>query len=290
MNPLPPLSSTEPQNRLIVQKNRLGHVECMLEISHTLIDGISTQLLLDDLRYAYDDKLELIHTAGYRDYVRLTGERSLDESRSFWKSSLQNAEPCILPSLTKDVATIHEQKTLLSKVLIEKEIRDFCSRFELTAACVFQLAWSLVLQTYLNEAASCFGYVTSGRDAPIADIDKTVGPFINMLICNVACQNGESVLELLRRNQVQYVKSLEHQYLSVAEKLKNSRYPKAQLFNTIMSIMKESSQPMQPRTLEFSDFRGDAPTEVCFVQICDGSGTILTHAVRPDGQYRTSKQ
>jgi non-ribosomal peptide synthetase component F len=127
---------------------------------------------------------------------------------------------------------------------------------------VFQLGWALVLRTYLNDVGACFGYITSGRDAPIPDIDNTVGPFINMLVCRISPQQGEQILDLLRRNQAEFVQSLAYQHCSLAEKMKSAGRSGMAMFNTIMSILKGTETFPDASVLDFNDFGGSNPIEV----------------------------
>jgi hypothetical protein len=260
-----PIPQLRPQSRLTISGAMSGDAACLLEINHTVIDGISAQIILYDLRLAYDDQLEPTPAAAYREYVKFIQRQSMDDARAYWEDYLRGVEPCFLPkSPMRQLASIldQEQRAFHFTLPSGQLLREFCSEFELTMASVFQLGWALVLRTYLNELGACFGYITSGRDAPVPDIDNTVGPFINMLVCRFSPQEGEKVLDLLQRNQTEFVQSLTHQHLSLAEKMKSAGRSDMALFNTAMSVLKEKGYSPDASTLDFNDFGGDNPTEV----------------------------
>ncbi|TVY84983.1 Nonribosomal peptide synthetase [Lachnellula suecica] len=260
---LPAIADLRPQNRLTICGASSGEAVCLLEISHTVVDGISRQILLRDLRMAYDGKLDPTPQLGYREYVEWIKAQNLNNSRAYWDDYLKLAEPCFLSKspARQQVGVVDERRELHFTLSSQHLLRDFCSKFELTMANVFQLGWALVLRTYLNEVDACFGYMSSGRDAPIPDIDNTVGPFINMLVCFISPREGEHVLDLLRRTQAEFVLSLTHQHLSLAEKMKGVRQSGTVLFNTVMSVQKEIDYPSDASTLEFKDLGGDNPNE-----------------------------
>jgi hypothetical protein len=259
------ISHLRPPNRLTICGTASSEAACLLEISHTVVDGISAQILLRDLRLAYDDQLEPVPRMAYREYVKTIQQQSINDARTYWEDYLKDVEPCFLmKSATRQLATVLDQQqgTFYFTLPFGQSLREFCSKFELTMATVFQLGWALVLRTYLNDVGACFGYITSGRDAPIPDIDNTVGPFINMLVCRISPQQGEQILDLLRRNQAEFVQSLAYQHCSLAEKMKSAGRSGMAMFNTIMSILKGTETFPDASVLDFNDFGGSNPIEV----------------------------
>lgn len=266
------IPTLRPRNRLTICGSNMGNAACLLEIDHIVIDGISTQLFLRDFSLAYEDRLQSSSLTGYRDYVDFVQRQSAEDARAFWQQYLKDAEPCFLSMLPmRQVADepdrVREQMAYHFTITSAKSLRQFCSQYELTVASVLQLAWALVLQTYLNEPGACFGYITSGRDAPVPDIENIIGPFINMLVCRIQPREGETVIDLLQRSQDEFVQSLTHQYLSLGEKIKSAGQSDMALFNTIMSVLKDPGSSLQKTSVTFGDLGGDNPTEVSHLAI-----------------------
>ncbi|KAK5624973.1 hypothetical protein RRF57_000689 [Xylaria bambusicola] len=212
---IPPLS---PPHRLAICPSHTGYVECLLEINHAIIDGYSRQLFLRDLSLAYDNNLDTTPRQGYRDYVEYIDTYLIDEAKAYWERYLMSAEPCTLPSSPPRVMPQDTTQLCNFALPFGHTLREFCSQQELTPSNIFQLAWALVLRQYVNSESVCFGYMTSGRDAPIIGIDDIVGPIINMHICRVVMGPDETILGLLRKNQENYIESLIYQHLSITDK------------------------------------------------------------------------
>jgi aryl carrier-like protein len=259
------MSPLSPQHRLAICASPTGHVECLLEIHHALIDGYSQQVFLRDLSLAYENNLDATPIRAYRDYVEYIDTRPLDEAMAYWERHLRSVEsctllpspPCPVPDKAKDV-----RNTRNFALPFAQALRDFCSQHELTLANVFQLAWALVLRQYLNSESACFGYMTSGRDVPVVDIHDTVGPILNIHICRIVMEADEPILSLLQKCQANYVESLMHQHISIIDKIRSTRTSASTLFNTIMSVLPGIDDFDDQSALLFEDFKGANLTEV----------------------------
>ncbi|KAI9042398.1 uncharacterized protein KD926_005476 [Aspergillus affinis] len=257
---LPAIMPLRPPTRLIICGSPSGEAACLLDISHAVVDGMSRQIFWSDLCQAYEDKITSTSPATYREYFEYLAIQPLDDARSYWEEYLRDVQPCIFPGSSKpDDAVVHSRVDIT--LPFDKALRQFCLDYDVTLAMTFQLAWGLVLRTYLNADSACFGYVTSGRDVPIPNVDITVGPFINMLICNMSLQDTEKVLGLLERNQADFVQSLTHQALALGEKTRCSKVFDTALFNTVMSVQREEDEPSDELTLTFNDFKTEGGTE-----------------------------
>jgi non-ribosomal peptide synthetase component F len=62
-------------------------------------------------------------------------------------------------------------------------MQRFCREYEVSVADIFKTVWAIMLRSYLGTDSVCFGYLASGRDAPIPDVHNILGPLINMLVC-----------------------------------------------------------------------------------------------------------
>ncbi|KAI1275329.1 hypothetical protein F5Y07DRAFT_409348 [Xylaria sp. FL0933] len=250
-----------PPHRLAIGASHTGSVECLLEINHAIVDGYSRQLLLRDLSLAYEGMLDVTPLHVFRDYVEYIDALPMDAARSYWDRYLRSVEPCKLLSSPPCVVPKDLTQILKLSLPFGQELRDFCSQQELTLSNIFQLAWALVLRLYANSESVCFGYMTSGRDVPVAGIDETVGPIINMHICHIILGPDQTVLELLLKNQHDFVESLTYQHLSITDKVRSTDIRASALFNTIMSVQTEGEEREDQSALIFGDFRGVNETE-----------------------------
>jgi hypothetical protein len=78
----------------------------------------------------------------------------------------------------------------------------------------------------------CFGYLSSGRDAPIDGIESMVGPLINMLIARVDLTRP--LAEIVTHIDKYNIEHLKNQHISLAEVQHNLSTKR--LFNTNITV------------------------------------------------------
>ncbi|CAI4212353.1 unnamed protein product [Parascedosporium putredinis] len=92
-----------PPHHVTLHQTPSGKLMVQLDISHTLIDGTSVNLLLSSLISAYDSASpSSLKTDCYADYISYLQSQDLEEARSFWTTYLGECEPCIFPSVHSD--------------------------------------------------------------------------------------------------------------------------------------------------------------------------------------------
>ncbi|PFH58666.1 hypothetical protein XA68_13399 [Ophiocordyceps unilateralis] len=251
-----------PPHRFAICSSHHGDVMCLLEISHALVDGFSRQLLLRDLCSAYDGPLVRNHAVGtYRDYVEYLESIPREDAIIFWQSYLKSVQPCNLPPTPPRQPFNDTKRVHNFKLSSDHALHHFCAQQELTLGNVLQLAWALVLRLYVGAESVCFGYMSAGRDVPVPGVDEIVGPLINILIFRLPIDGGESLLDLLRQNQADFVQCLKYQHLLTADKMKAAEKSDSKLFNTIMSVQREIEPRRDDSSVEFGELGGEDPTE-----------------------------
>ncbi|KAJ5350735.1 hypothetical protein N7541_008462 [Penicillium brevicompactum] len=223
-----------------------------LELSHALVDGTSTQIILKDIKLAFEGQLyQIAPPLSYCDYVTFLQQQRKRTSLEYWKTYLQDVQPCHFPLLDDGRPQIHQWETIVMEVpsVTEAVVRQFSNEYGLTFANVVQVAWAIVLQTFTNTDCVTYGYLTSGRDAPLEGIENAVGAFINMLVLKADLSKSTTALEVLQRCQDDYLRCIPHQYVSLGEiqhAIGMSGQPLSNplskpLFNTAISIQKRAS-------------------------------------------------
>ncbi|KAJ5794578.1 nonribosomal peptide synthase [Penicillium paradoxum] len=255
-------------HKLTICKAPGQKVFCKLEMNHIIIDGSSVAILATDLRRAYDSVLDKTSRPLYSDYISYIQLQNVEDSLGFWVKQLNDVRPCHFPQLA-DGPDSHEATTpeLLSQEVVLDisfdAITSFCSRTGITISNLFQVAWGLVLRAFTGSDQVCFGYLTSGRDAPINDIADIVGPLINMLVCSLNMTESESSIEsLLQQVQQDFLDSLPHQHCSLAQIQHALPGASRDLFNTILSLQRSSPPASSDYTLSLGNVIGYDPTEV----------------------------
>ncbi|KAI0449776.1 peptide synthetase [Xylaria acuta] len=240
-----PLSGV-PLHRIVVCKATDKSTYMLLTKSHLLTDGTSTQILIRDLADGCGGDAETYCEPQnyYLDYIRYVASQDADLARSYWASYLDSAVTCNFPRLryTSDSpdAMMSHSSVSLQLHAPEADVRQLCRTQDLTVPSIFQLAWGLVLRTYLNSEDILFGLLSSGRDLPVAGIQDVVGPVANMLVMRSKIRSEMKAVEVAKGLQADYIEHLSRQTLSLSQIRHAARHENQTppSFNTILNIQK----------------------------------------------------
>jgi hypothetical protein len=254
--------------RFTVCQTERGKLLVAVEISHVLMDATSMEILKRDLALACDNKLECPTSgAPYNDYVAyLEGSRD-PATLKYWSSYLEGCSPCYFPRLN-DRSESHlaaESQSVRVAVPFEytSQLDAFCRETGLTISNVVQVAWGLVLRAFTGLDSVLFGYLTSGRDAPVAGIEDAVGPYINVLICRIDIKQSATLLETAHENQRDFMRGFSSQHLSLTELFHSASDGGHGMFNTCMSFPPETQGSGQNEGyISFQELEKVLPNEV----------------------------
>ncbi|QGA19993.1 hypothetical protein EYB26_007693 [Talaromyces marneffei] len=250
-------------HRLAICTNKTGKFFCRFDISNGIADGTSMPIIFRDLSRAYMGLAPVTERQPqYSDFVAHLLSKPKEKGVAYWKKYLEGSEPCLFPSLINDQ---QKEKSLGSEIIILKNnpaIKELCKNMGITMSSLFQFVWAMVLRTYTGSDEVCFGYISSGRDVPMQNIEEAVGAFINMLIYKIHLTDDLPLMKALKKTQRDFIKSMEHQAVSLAEVQHALGLADTPLFNTAFTFQRRSglevdSTPM----LSFKSFDSHDPSE-----------------------------
>jgi aryl carrier-like protein len=227
-----------------------------LDISHSLIDGHSAEVLLKDMASLLFDRKGRREILSYRDYVAYYQRiESKQVASQYWQDYTAKAQETHVPML-KDQEPMRDLQTLRFSFDITSDINHFCELQKVTIANVCQVAWGLVLRYYTGLENVSFSYITSTREAPLNGIMEAIGPYINTLLC--AMQLGSrKVSDVLSHVSQEYIQSLKHQNDFT------NKFSARQWGNTVMSFRRSLTQePESMMGLELDIIDAYSPTDV----------------------------
>jgi amino acid adenylation domain-containing protein/non-ribosomal peptide synthase protein (TIGR01720 family) len=271
----------QPPHRFTLCKTAGKRVFCKLEISHAISDGTSIPILLKDLAAAYILSLSRTRTASdgntapflkpdspdvgplYSDYISHLGSAVRGEDIDYWKAYLDGVEPCHINCPGDGGAQSKELKSLVLKLAQASKLRIFCSSHGVTLSNVLQFTWAMILRAYTGSEDVCFGYLTSGRDAPIRGIhDSAVGAFINMLTCRMILESSLNLGNALEKIQTDFVNGMGHQNCSLSEVQHELQLSGTALFNTAFTFQNRTGAVAATETsLHFEIVNAYDPSE-----------------------------
>lgn len=254
-------------HRLSICTTNAGAAFIRLDTNHAISDGTSTGILLRDLSAVYHGRqVPPPPVSQYRDFVSFLLQNPREKQVGYWVDRLSGIEPCLLPTSAQQpvvpATELHFTQVKLPKHIAR--IRTFCIQNGVTVSTLLQTAWAMVLRVYTNAEQVCFGYLVSGRDAPIDGIEDIVGPFLNLLVCKVPFDQASSPRNILQDLQAQFVAGLPHQFCPLADILHALELGGQTLFNTAFSFQRtsQSSTAELDERIQFRRQRARDPTEV----------------------------
>ena len=230
-----------PPHRFTICQTSDSKIFCKVEISHTIIDGQSMSVIFRDLALAYEGILPEGSGPLYSDYIGYLQSKPIDMGIDYWKAYLADVVPCDFPVLNDGLLPSAKQLHSLRLDFDSLQLLDlqtFCKARGFTFSNILHVAWALTLRNYTGSDDPCFGYLSSGRDAPLERLDDAVGPYINMLVCRLRITPTTRLDQILQRVQEDYIESFPYHHTSLAEVQHALRLSGTPLFNTSLSYRK----------------------------------------------------
>ncbi|KAF4838903.1 Nonribosomal peptide synthase chyA [Colletotrichum tropicale] len=216
-----------------------------LRLPHAQFDGLSLNVLVDDLSSAYDDNTghSLAPCAQFSDQVKcVTETKTTPEAYQVWKDVLDDAEMMRLDGqilrrgdgLVRTEESEKSVKEELSVVTAMTETAPLMAPAGITMATLVKLAWALTLSRLflpkqLNEKEAeggrsvVFGQVIHGRSLSLPYEDRIVGPCLNIIPVRVRLppttpnlDDPVSARVLLEQIQSQHMATLPVENLSLS--------------------------------------------------------------------------
>lgn len=251
-------------NQFTVCKTPSGRVFVKLEINHAIIDGGGVDVLLRDLTMAYDRRLTEGPGPRFSEYIKFIRTQSRGQALDHWKNYLSGVNPCHLAS-NAGYQSSRELKGILMDFQRYPELLGFCERASVTLANLTLSAWAIVLKQFTGSDDVCFGYLSAGRDAPVNGIQDMVGIFINMLCCRVQFSPTQTLDDISKRVNADYISSIPHQSCSLASIQHELGWQGQSLFNTTLSIQNHTvAGGNKDKGLSFDLQHAHDPSEVSY--------------------------
>ncbi len=243
---------------------------------HLLLDGWSSPLVMRELFTLYGagaDVAVLPPVQPFTDYLAWLSEQDTDAALQRWNDVLDGVtEPTLVApagsSLRADLPGEHSIAVPDGlAAALQRRSRDL----GVTVNTVVQAAWGLLLGHRLDRDDVVFGAVVSGRVPHVAGIETMIGLFINTVPVRTTLRPGERTDEFLRRAQDLQNRTLDDQYVGLADIQR--RVGIGELFDTLLVF---ESYPIDTEALaraqrsgglEVSDVRGHDATNFPLVLV-----------------------
>ncbi|MDQ3957288.1 MAG: amino acid adenylation domain-containing protein, partial [Actinomycetota bacterium] len=168
---------------------------------HLLVDGWTVQLVLGELMALYEDlsRTDLGTPGSYEDFVAWLRARDPAEAEGYWRSELAGFDsPTDLRlAAPAEPAEGHGMVQAFLDESVSAAAASFARRARVTLATVVEAAWAATIGVYSGDDDVVFGAIMSGRSAPVDDIERTAGLFINAVPVRIGMPGRTTVAEWL---------------------------------------------------------------------------------------------
>ncbi|KAH0497669.1 hypothetical protein TgHK011_004958 [Trichoderma gracile] len=221
-------------------------------VHHSLIDGWSFSIMLEELCLALDGK-QLPEPPQFTNIALAQARLQQDaQGNEFWGDLLRDglSQPLLgLPKPSRDTVVADWSSSLQVNLGYgPKELETKARLRGVTPATAIYTAWGMVLSSYSFSDEVAFGAVFSGRNIDVLGADRVVGPLLNTCPFPLKFKDGQSVADALSTVQSQLLRMLEFQWCAdnAMERIPADRISNA--FQTVVVI--EYGLPPLPQSCE----------------------------------------
>nr|AGS49961.1 long-chain-fatty-acid--CoA ligase [uncultured bacterium esnapd26] len=260
-----------PLARLVLIRIAEDRHRLLVVIHHTLIDGWSVAVILNEVAEAYTAGGQLPERAGsasYRDYLAWLDRQDKDAARAAWRAELSGLdEPALIataaPAADYDHRIVHLSADLHTRLL--QLARDH----GLTLNTVVQGAWAMVLARLLRRTDVVFGATVACRPAVLPGVESMPGLMMNTVPVRVPLDGGQSAMDMLAELQRRQAALIPHQHLGLPEIQKSAGSGAA--FDTL---------------LVFENYPRDFADPFTYLGTVEGTHYPLTLGIIPGDHFR----
>ncbi len=177
---------------------------------HLLMDGWCLPILFTELFEAYSvfgagKNPCLPSISPFKAYIKWLSEQDQEKAKAYWREQLEGflmSTPLPMESPTqmehplpiashRDGMVQYQELELKLDLQLSEGLKQFGRQHRLTLNTLVQGAWAALLSRYSGESDVVFGVTMSGRQVPVAGIDRMLGLFINTLPLRVKVESDE---------------------------------------------------------------------------------------------------
>lgn len=254
-------------------------------VHHAFVDGMSGQLIYGKVRDVIMGRSITIGTpfSSITNDLRHLQQEYQQKHRQFWaQQKLQHPQPAgelVLPPVREEMPAGIDSVAFSIPLA---EISAHARQTGVSLAAWYHAAWAMALSLYTDSDSVVFGTVLSGRNLPIAGVQDTIGPLINVLPFHAALNRQMSTRDFLRAVFAHSV-----QLASVQSSLPDDGYSRSFTSAIAMEFEMEPTDDHPVRPVEKSWFHVVPDIPLSVYTTYDGT---LRLCFRPQQFYRQDIQ
>jgi hypothetical protein len=200
---------------IIMHQQSLQH-SLVVRLSHAQYDGVCLTHFWESFQAIYQGNRPSGRSS-FVDYVFESTAANESRAYSHWTRFLEGSSVIEIAPNRRHAAKFSEQR-----ICGPRDIILPCGYLEdITPATVVKAAWALVLRTVYSQMDVVFAHVIAGRNISLRDIEKVMGPCLNLIPVRVVFDQTWKASDLLHHIQEQQVANIPFETLGFREILSN---------------------------------------------------------------------
>ncbi|MDI1486221.1 MAG: Non-ribosomal peptide synthetase [Ramalina farinacea] len=246
---------------LCVDENRY---RLIIRLSHTQYDGFCIPQLLNDLASAYHG--EHISSAGNFSAFVYDHIQRAPLAHEYWRRLLHGSN---MTRITSHLRPLDTTSSILVEASGLVDLRALPREF--TAATLATASWAKLLSKMTSKNDVVFGRVVAGRSSEMMDLEKMVGPCLNIAPMRVQFLPEWSTVDLLTAIQEQQVSSGPFESTGITEITNHcTSWPKGTDFDSFIRIVSSRlTDAMSPFGGPIGAIKHNVPTNSKFSITCN---------------------
>ncbi|CAG8179971.1 unnamed protein product [Penicillium salamii] len=251
-----------------------------LRIHHVLYDAISMGCLFNDLGAAYSGRVLATRSTHFHEWISQVNTEGTTEAYRYWRNLLQGVSPS---SLVRVLDSSTSENPVDSKISFKSNIQGTPAS-DCTEATIFKAACSVALSQVLDEQDIVFSYINANRSSTVPDVDKVVGPCINLLPVRARINEQSTIASFVAELQKQSTESAPYQHVGLLSVVQDcTQWPKSK-FGTVITFQNH-------RSVGDTVNLGDVGCSLSMDGRAGDSADIIIDATpQPDGQLKIGLQ
>lgn len=168
--------------------------EFSLVIHHALYDGLSLNLLLNQVQQVYTGRR--VPYQPFNRFIRYISQSNTESCKNYWLKQLAGVSGAAFPPLPSSDYKPFTDSTIRQTAVLK-------ATPGITTATVLQLGWAMVNSQYTDSSNVVFGLIVSGRSGSLEGIESVTGPTITTVPLHFRLNSEQSVRRELLRLQKQ---------------------------------------------------------------------------------------
>lgn len=211
----------------------------VLTIHHTLYDAWTLTMFLDDLNHQYfSPQVARPGRQPYACFIQYLATLDEAAAAAYWTNQLADTPLFQFPEVPN---THYRPQAKRFSTLKENVNLTNIKAKGISAATVIACAWAVLLSSYCNTEAICFGTVLSGREASIEDI---MGPTISTVPMRLTVDHSQNIEDFLTSTQncLLEMQAFQHYGLGKISRLPTEGPQNACKFTSLLIMQQNLSQ------------------------------------------------